>query len=109
MQAHSNAQKCGIEHLVDFQQCELAAIEAPTDSGILLCNPPYGERLGKASELGAFYKLLGNVLKQRFKGWTAYVLSGNKALSSHIGLKSASRTPIYNGALLCQLMKYELY
>ena len=109
IQAHSNAQKCGIEHLVSFQQNELADVEAPADSGILLCNPPYGERLGKDTDLGAFYKLLGNVLKQRFKGWTAYVLSGNKALSSNIGLKSASRTPVYNGGLLCQLMKYELY
>lgn len=109
IQAHANAQKCGIEHLVKFQQNELADVEAPADSGILLCNPPYGERLGKDTDLGAFYKLLGNVLKQRFKGWTAYVLSGNKALSSNIGLKSASRVPVYNGALLCQLMKYELY
>ncbi|MEL6352211.1 MAG: THUMP domain-containing protein [Cyanobacteria bacterium J06627_28] len=109
IQAHSNAQKCGIEHLVKFQKNELADVEAPADSGVLLCNPPYGERLGKDTDLGAFYKLLGNVLKQRFKGWTAYVLSGNKALSSNIGLKSASRTPVYNGALLCQLMEYELY
>ena len=109
IQAHHNAQQCGLEHLITFQQKELADVEAPTDSGILLCNPPYGERLGKDTDLGKFYKLLGNVLKQRFKGWTAYVLSGNKALSSNIGLKSASRTPVYNGALLCQLMKYELY
>jgi len=109
IQAHSNAAKCGIEHLVNFQQNELADVEAPTDSGILICNPPYGERLGRDTDLGAFYKLLGSVLKQRFKGWTAFVLSGNKALSSNIGLKSASRVPVYNGALLCQLMKYELY
>ena len=107
--AYSNAQKCGIEHLVNFQACELADVEAPTDSGILMCNPPYGERLGRDTDLGAFYKLLGNVLKQRFKGWTAYVLSGNKALSSNIGLKSASRTEVYNGSIRCQLMKYEIY
>ncbi|KPQ35609.1 MAG: putative N6-adenine-specific DNA methylase YpsC [Phormidesmis priestleyi Ana] len=109
IQAHSNAQQCGIEHLLSFRQKELAEVEAPADSGVLLCNPPYGDRLGADSDLGAFYKLLGNVLKQRFKGWTAYVISGNKALSSNIGLKSASRTPVYNGQLLCQLMKYELY
>ncbi|MEL7053362.1 MAG: RNA methyltransferase, partial [Cyanobacteria bacterium J06588_5] len=81
----------------------------PADSGIVMCNPPYGERLGKDTDLAAFYKLLGNVLKQRFKGWTAYVLSGNKALSRNIGMKSAERMPVYNGALLCQLMKYEIY
>ena len=109
VQANGNAQKCGIEHLVNFQRNELAEVEAPADSGILLCNPPYGERLGRDTDLGAFYKLLGNVLKQRFKGWTAYVLSGNKKLSSNIGLKSASREPVYNGSLLCQLMKYEIF
>ena len=109
IQANGNAARCGIEHLVKFQQSELADVEAPADSGILMCNPPYGERLGKDTDLGEFYKLLGSVLKQRFKGWTAYVLSGNKALSSHIRLKSASRAPVYNGSIRCQLMKYELY
>lgn len=109
IQAGSNARECGIEHLVSLRQCELADVEAPAKSGILLCNPPYGERLGKDSDLAAFYKLLGDVLKQQFKGWTAYVLSGNKELSSSIRLKSASRSPVYNGGLLCQLMKYELY
>ncbi|MEM6868077.1 MAG: THUMP domain-containing protein [Cyanobacteria bacterium P01_C01_bin.121] len=109
IQAYSNAQKCGIEHLIKFQQRELSAVEAPTDSGIVMCNPPYGERLGKDTDLAAFYKLLGNVLKQRFKGWTAYVLSGNKALSRNIGMKSSKRMPVYNGALLCQLMEYEIY
>ncbi|MGD1867055.1 MAG: class I SAM-dependent RNA methyltransferase [Phormidesmis sp.] len=109
VQANSNAQKCGIEHLVKFQQSELENVEAPTDSGIVMCNPPYGERLGKDTDLAAFYKLLGTVLKERFKGWTAYILSGNKALSRNIGMKSAERTPVYNGALLCQLMKYDIY
>lgn len=109
IQANSNAQRCGIEHLVQFQQRNLADVEAPVDSGILLCNPPYGERLGKDTDLAAFYKLLGSVLKAKFKGWTAYVLSGNKALSRNIGLKSASRMPVNNGGLPCQLMKYELY
>ena len=94
---------------MQFQQRELAEVEVSAESGVLLCNPPYGERLEKDTDLGAFYKLLGDVLKQRFKGWTAYVLSGNKALSCNIGLTSASRMLVCNGALLCQLMKYELY
>jgi putative N6-adenine-specific DNA methylase len=48
-------------------------------------------------------------LKQRFKGWKAYVLSGNKELSRTIGLKSSRHIPVYNGAIPCQLMEYELY
>ncbi|HEY9878344.1 MAG TPA: THUMP domain-containing protein [Leptolyngbyaceae cyanobacterium] len=108
-QARANALNCGVAHLVKFTHTELADVEAPTDHGILLCNPPYGERLGGDEDLGAFYKLLGNVLKQRFKGWTAFVLSGNKELASTIGLKSSQRFPVNNGSIPCQLMKYELY
>jgi putative N6-adenine-specific DNA methylase len=108
-QAISNATKSGLQEHIWFSQLELSEVVAPGDSGVLLCNPPYGERLGRDSDLGAFYKLLGDVLKQQFKGWTAFVLSGNKELAQSIGLKSSKRIAVYNGALPCQLMKYELY
>lgn len=108
-QAIGNATACGVLNHVYFSQVELSEVFAPADSGVLFCNPPYGERLGRDSDLGAFYKQLGDVLKQRFKGWTAFILSGNKELSQSIGLKSAQRTAVFNGTLPCQLMKYELY
>lgn len=108
-QARANAKAFDIERYVQFACTELADLEAPADTGVLLCNPPYGKRLGSDRDLGAFYKLLGDVLKQRFKGWTAYVLSGNKELAKSIGLKSSQRQPVYNGSLPCQLMTYELY
>jgi putative N6-adenine-specific DNA methylase len=108
-QAIANATHCGVLNHIYFAAIELTDVAAPADSGVLFCNPPYGERLGRDSDLGAFYKQLGNVLKQRFKGWTAFVLSGNKELSLSIGLKSSQRFAVYNGTLPCQLMKYELY
>ncbi|MEB3219312.1 MAG: THUMP domain-containing protein [Nostocales cyanobacterium 94392] len=108
-QAKTNATNCGVDNHIWFSQMELSEVVAPADSGVIFCNPPYGERLGRDSDLGAFYKLLGNVLKERFKGWTAFVLSGNKELSQSIGLKSSERFAVYNGTLPCQLMKYELY
>ena len=108
-QAQGNAQRCGLSEQIQFFQQELADLAAPADSGYILCNPPYGERLGQDENLGVLYKLIGDVLKQRFKGWTAFVLSGNKELAKTIGLKSAQRIPVYNGSLPCQWMKYELY
>jgi putative N6-adenine-specific DNA methylase len=108
-QAKDNARNCGVMEHVQFSCMDLSQVEAPASSGILLCNPPYGERLGSDQDLGEFYKLLGDVLKQRFKGWTAFVLSGNKELARGIGLKSSQRIPIANGTIACQLMKYELY
>ncbi|MDJ0508438.1 MAG: class I SAM-dependent RNA methyltransferase [Crocosphaera sp.] len=108
-QARINARKCDLEHHIHLSQVALENIEAPTDHGIIICNPPYGKRLGNTQELGKLYKLLGDVFKQRFKGWTAYVLSGNKELTKKIGLRTSGRIQLYNGSLPCTLLKYELY
>ncbi len=108
-QAHSNAERCGIQHQVTFNRTELSQIEAVADCGVLICNPPYGERLGDPQELGELYKTLGDIFKQRFKGWTAFILTGNKELAKRVGLKASRRIPVYNGSLACTLLKYELY
>ncbi|BAU63065.1 putative RNA methylase [Stanieria sp. NIES-3757] len=108
-QAQINAQNCGLEEQIEFYQQELADIEAPTSEGVIICNPPYGQRIGNTEELGELYKLLGDIFKQRFKGWTAYVLTGNKELSKKIGLRSSRRLAVYNGSIPCTLLKYELY
>ncbi len=108
-QARDNARASGLEEHLYFQQKELSEVEPPADHGIIICNPPYGIRLGEEEELGALYKLLGDIFKQRFKGWTAYVLTGNKELAKRVGLKASRRFPVYNGPLPCTLLKYELY
>lgn len=108
-QAEINAEYCGMDHQIKFSQTELSKIEAPADNGVIICNPPYGKRIGEANELGEFYKLIGDIFKQRFKGWTAFVLTGNKELAKRIGLKASRRIPVYNGSLSCTLLKYELY
>jgi putative N6-adenine-specific DNA methylase len=71
-------------------------------------NPPYGERLAGREELAAFYPKLGDVLKRRYAGWTAYILSADAQLPKLIGLKASRRTPLYNGALECRLFEYRL-
>lgn len=108
-QARSNAEKCGIEDQIKFTQTELSQLEAPSDRGVLICNPPYGERLGDVTELGTLYKTLGDIFKQRFKGWTAFILTGNKELAKKVGLKASRRVPVYNGSLACTFLKYEMY
>ncbi len=107
--ARSNTVRCGIENYIQFTQAELASLEAPAPRGMIICNPPYGERLGEAQELGALYKSLGDIFKQRFKGWTAFILTGNKELAKKVGLRASGRIPVYNGAIACTLIKYELY
>jgi putative N6-adenine-specific DNA methylase len=108
-QAQTNAKRCGLAAHLSLVCEELTNLEAPTDIGIIICNPPYGKRIGKEEELGKLYQLLGDVFKQRFTGWTAYILTGSKELSKCIGLKASKRIPVYNGTIPCTLLKYELY
>ena len=108
-QAFTNAESSGLEDYVKFARQELSTIEAPADRGVLICNPPYGVRLGKEAELGELYRLLGDVFKQRFKGWTAYILTGSMKLSKQVGLRTSKRIKLYNGAIPCTLLKYEMY
>ncbi|TVQ16650.1 MAG: RNA methyltransferase [Leptolyngbya sp. DLM2.Bin15] len=108
-QAQQNAYTCGLAHQITFQQREFADLEAPADSGVLMCNPPYGDRLGRDQDLAAFYKLMGDRFKQRFKGWTVFVLTGNLELAKCIGLRPSRRFVVYNGTIECRLLKYEMY
>lgn len=108
-QAFSNAAKCGLDDYVKFARQELSTVEPPAERGIIICNPPYGKRLGQEAELGELYTLLGDIFKQRFTGWTAYILTGSKQLAKKVGLRTSSRIQVYNGSIPCTLLKYELY
>ncbi len=74
--------------------------------GLVLVNPPYGERLGTDSDLPALYRLIGDTLKQRFGGWQACLFTANTRLESRLGLKGGKRRSFYNGALACELICY---
>lgn len=108
-QAKINSKISKLNSLIDFQQLELSEIEAPCDKGIIICNPPYGERIGDEKELESLYKLLGDTFKQKFKGWNCFILTGNKNLAKKVGLKAAKKIPINNGSLPCTLLKYEMW
>ncbi len=107
--AYANADNCGLGEQIQFRQQELSDIYAIADKGVIICNPPYGERIGNVEELATLYKSLGDIFKQRFTGWTAYILTGNKQLAKKVGLRTSRRIAVYNGSLPCTLLKYELY
>jgi 23S rRNA (guanine2445-N2)-methyltransferase / 23S rRNA (guanine2069-N7)-methyltransferase len=72
--------------------------------GLVVTNPPYGERLGDRAALAELYPQLGDTLRRRFPGWTAYVLTGNPSLGRSIGLRPSRRHILYNGAIECRLL-----
>ncbi len=77
--------------------------------GIVICNPPYGERLGHEAELVELYRGLGDTLKRRFVGYTAYVFTANLALGRQIGLRPSARHVLYNANLEGRLLQFKLY
>ncbi|MGE4232991.1 MAG: class I SAM-dependent RNA methyltransferase [Bacteriovoracia bacterium] len=78
-------------------------------AGVVVCNPPYGERLSSPESMNALYKTIGDVLKKRFKGSTAYVFSGNLEALKHIGLKPKRKVKLFNGPIECRLLEIPLY
>jgi putative N6-adenine-specific DNA methylase len=106
--ARENLAGLGLADAVELKQMDILDGGPPAAGGILVMNPPYGERLGSADELVAFYPRLGDALKQRYAGWTAYILTADLNLAKLIRLKATKRTPLYNGALECRLFEYKL-
>jgi putative N6-adenine-specific DNA methylase len=106
--ARENILAAGVPGAVQLKQMDVLDGGPPAEAGILVLNPPYGERLADADELAAFYPKLGDALKQRYAGWTACILTADLRLAKLIGLKASKRTPLYNGALECRLFEYRM-
>ncbi|MEO5677354.1 MAG: class I SAM-dependent RNA methyltransferase, partial [Usitatibacter sp.] len=103
-----NLREAGLEEAVKLKQVNLLELSAPAATGMLVTNPPYGVRLGEKEKLAQFYPELGNALKQKFDGWTAFIFSGDPELPKLIRLKPARKTVLYNGALECRLYMYPM-
>jgi putative N6-adenine-specific DNA methylase len=107
--AEQNIKNAGLKKYIDlevkpFQQYT----EAPAETGMLMTNPPYGERL-KVEELDELYSMIGERLKHVFTGYSAYILSYRKECFDNIGLKYSKRFFLYNGALECEMREYEIF
>ena len=106
--AQANLAAAGLEQAVQLKQANALEISAPAEAGVLVTNPPYGERMGEQNELAEFYPKFGDVLKRRFAGWNCYILSADMNLPRLIRLQASKRTPLFNGALECRLFEYKI-
>jgi putative N6-adenine-specific DNA methylase len=103
--ARGNARAAGIGHLLDFAVKDVRAFQPPEGAaGVILCNPPYGERIGEEAEWKGLYRALGEVF-QRCPGWRAFVFTGNAKLARCIGLKPKKEVPLFNGKIPCRLLE----
>jgi len=106
--ARRNLAAAGIERWVKLEQADVLERAAPEAGGVLVANPPYGERIGSADELAAFYPKLGDALKKRFAGWTCFIFTADLRLPKLIRLQPSRRTPLWNGSLECRLYEFRI-
>jgi putative N6-adenine-specific DNA methylase len=106
--AKTNLEAAGLADTVALNQTDVLDRTPPAETGILVTNPPYGVRLDEEERLAEFYPRLGDVLKQRFPGWCAYIFTADLRLPKLIGLAPSRRTPLFNGALECRLFEFQL-
>ncbi|HHW7567436.1 TPA: bifunctional 23S rRNA (guanine(2069)-N(7))-methyltransferase RlmK/23S rRNA (guanine(2445)-N(2))-methyltransferase RlmL [Mannheimia haemolytica] len=108
--ARQNAKNAGVEHLIQWQQGDVTALKNPIPEqiGTVVCNPPYGERLGTTPALIALYSVFGQRLKQQFAGWNASIFSGEPELLNCLRLRSARQFKAKNGPLDCVQKNYSI-
>jgi putative N6-adenine-specific DNA methylase len=105
-----NAAAASVDHLIKFEVVDFEQTEVPeTPNGIVFFNPEYGERLGDETALIETYARMGDFLKNKCKGYTGYVFTGNLDLAKKIRLKPSRRTEFFNATIDCRLLEYELY
>lgn len=107
--AEKNIKNAGLKKQIELSVKPLQQYtEAPAPEGVLMTNPPYGERM-KVEELEGLYSMIGERLKHVFTGYRAYVLSYRKESFDAIGLRHSRRFFLYNGALECEMREYEIF
>jgi len=106
--ARQNLDYAGIGDLVEVREGNILDLAPPAANGLLIANPPYGERLGETQELAAFYPRLGDTLKRGYAGWDCWFFSADTALPKLIGLAVKRRIPLFNGPLECRLYRFPM-
>jgi len=104
-----NAGAAGMEKWIGIRQQEATAMEVPEPGTLIVMNPPYGKRIGEESSLVGLYSAIGDRLKAVASECTAWILMGNRELSRHIGLRTSRKIPVFNGAIECRWMRFDLY
>ena len=106
--ALANLDRAGLLPAVTLSTGDILEAPAPATSGVLIANPPYGERLSEQEELAAFYPHLGSALKRNFAGWTCYLLTADLRMPKLMRLSPSRKTPLYNGAIECRLFEFKM-
>ena len=106
--ARKNIERAGLDDRIQIKLAEVATLNKPAHKGVLLCNPPYGERLLEIEEVGQLYRGLGSILRQRFGGWRLGLFIANADLNDRLGIGWQASYKLHNGPIRCCLYTGEV-
>ncbi len=104
-----NAREASVVSALTVVRRDVRQLIVPGPGALIVTNPPYGKRLGEVETLKSFYRQLGDALKQRGAGATAWLLVGNRELAKEVGLRASRRIPLFNGPIECRLLRFDLF
>ena len=106
--ANANVARAGLSDVITLEKSDFKDLKSIDEHGYVFLNPPYGQRI-QPEEIDLLYGMIGTTLKHNFPGTTAWLITSNKESLRHIGLKPKEKHTLFNGALECILLKYEMY
>jgi len=105
-QAKVNISLAGLKNYIEIINNDFLELQLKSKPGIIICNPPYGKKLGDENGLTYLYEQMGIFLKNNFSGWEFWLLSGNSKLTKYLKMKSSLKIPVSNGGIDCRWIKY---
>ena len=107
-EAKDNFVRAGFKPIFHLEHYDFFDYIPKEKEGVIIMNPPYDMRI-KSADINKLYKKIGDHLKKNFKGWTAYILSGNEEARKKIGLKPSEKIKLFNGKIECRFLKFEMF
>ncbi len=104
-----NVNEANLKKSIRIETCAFDDLEVPEGRGILVINPPYGERMDKDEDINGLYKSIGDTLKKKWAGYDAWIITSNFEAAKYIRLDPKPKIKLFNGSLECRFMRYELY
>ena len=103
-----NLKVAGLEEVAKVIQSDFIKLEPPRSEGVLVTNPPYGQRIGEDEDLKEVYPVWAKHMKESFGGWNTYFLTADLEMPKDMRLKPSKKTPLFNGALECRLFEIKM-
>jgi putative N6-adenine-specific DNA methylase len=103
---HFHAKEAGVDKMLHFQVRDMKQTSSRFEYGVIVTNPPYGERLGEKSENVLLYRDMNKTFKTNLGTWSYYIISSDLNFERHFGQNANRKRKLYNGGIMCYLYQY---